>query len=153
ACLRKEQPWQALSGIEPHQPAVQQTRGGRRELWLAGLRPTAPGFELEALRNARKRREETVQFAADVLPLARREGRDRDTLHLAHSPHVSTFGCPGPRPKKPKSASSAGPGTGCGDGVEQQSGDDNRAIRSTRSTENSSMLPVIFDGAPGPHRD
>src|SRR5208337_31558 len=98
ACLRKEQPWQALSGIEPHQPAARQTRRDRRELWLAGLRSTAPGFELKARRNARKRREETVQFAADVLPLARREGHDRDTLRLAHAPHISTFGCPAPSP-------------------------------------------------------
>src|SRR5208282_737723 len=80
--------------------AVQQTRRRRRELWLAGLRPTAPRFELEARRNARKRREETVQFAADVLPLARHEGHDRDTLHLAHAPDVSTFGCPGPNPSR-----------------------------------------------------
>src|SRR5271166_4241497 len=94
--------YQTLSSKNPQQlqPTVQQTRRGRRELWLAGLRPTAPGFQLEALRNARKRREETVQFAADVLPLARREGRDRDILHLAHASHVSTFGFPGPSPSR-----------------------------------------------------
>jgi hypothetical protein len=45
--LGKEQSWQPLAGVEPHQPTVHQRSGDRRDLRLTRLRPTAPGLELE----------------------------------------------------------------------------------------------------------
>jgi hypothetical protein len=35
--LGKEQPWQALAGIKPHQTPLQQALGGRRNFRLASL--------------------------------------------------------------------------------------------------------------------
>ena len=52
-CLGKEQPWQALAGVKPHQSAFQKASGDGRELRLASLRAAAPTLELEALGHGR----------------------------------------------------------------------------------------------------
>src|SRR5271165_397553 len=64
--LGEDQPRQALAGVEPHQSTVQKPLGDGGDLRLAGVRAAAPGLELEALRHARQRREEDIQFAADI---------------------------------------------------------------------------------------
>src|SRR5208282_3980357 len=53
-------------------------------LRLAGVRAAAPGFELEALRHARQRREEDIEFGADIRPLARREPGNLCSVRLGH---------------------------------------------------------------------
>ena len=68
----EEQHRQAAGQVEPHQPAIQQPLGGLRDLGLPA-RTAAPVLQLESLRHARQRREEHIEFAADVVPLTRRK--------------------------------------------------------------------------------
>jgi hypothetical protein len=88
----EKQPRQALAGVEPHQPAFQQPFGVGGQLRLAGLRTAAPGFQLKAFGHARQRREEHVEFTADILPFTRREAGGRCGLWLAHRGPVSMRG-------------------------------------------------------------
>jgi hypothetical protein len=56
----------------------------RRQLWLAGFGTPAPGLEVKALGHARQGREDHVQFAANVVPLAVGESGDHPILLLTH---------------------------------------------------------------------
>src|SRR3954470_14197790 len=88
ARLGKEQPRQALAGIKPHQPPFQKALGRRRQFWLAGVRPTAPGPEHEAFSNGGKGGEEHVELAPDIVPLAGGEPDDWLRTYLARRWHV-----------------------------------------------------------------
>jgi hypothetical protein len=68
--LGKEQPWQALAGIKPHQPPFQEALGSRRQFRLASLRTAAPGLEEKAVGNRGIGGEEHIEFAPDIVPLA-----------------------------------------------------------------------------------
>src|SRR5271165_5564752 len=83
--LGKEQPRRASARIEAHQPPFQKPLGNRRDLRFAGFRAAAPGLEVKAFGHGRKRREEPVEFVADIGPLARCEPGDRRGLELAHA--------------------------------------------------------------------
>src|SRR5271165_3379089 len=98
ARLGEDQPRQALAGVEPHQSTVQKPLGDGGDLRLAGVRAAAPGLELEALSHARQRREEDIQFAADISSLARREPGDLCSVRLGHGLDARTSGLPGPKP-------------------------------------------------------
>ena len=70
--------------VDPHQAAVEQTPGDRRNPGLALVRAAPPGPEVKPLGHSRVGGKEHVQSPADVIPLARGKGLDRQSLHLAH---------------------------------------------------------------------
>src|SRR5208337_2958081 len=77
---------------------VQKPLGDGGDLRLASVRAAAPGLELEALSHARQRREEDIQFGADIGSLARREPGDLCSVRLGHGLDNRTSGLPGPKP-------------------------------------------------------
>lgn len=64
----------------------------KRHLGLARLRVAAPRPDLETVGDARQSREEPVELAAYVVPLAGREGSDISAVRLAHGVHHSISG-------------------------------------------------------------
>ncbi len=71
--------------LQAHEAALEQALGGGRHLGLTGLRAAAPGSELDAVGDAGQGREELVELAADVVPLAGREDGGRCRHGFAHS--------------------------------------------------------------------
>src|ERR1700733_6351539 len=82
ASLGEEQPWQMATNIKPHQATRNQSVGDRRQFRLASVGTTAPGLELKALGDTRQSREEDVQFAANIVPLAGGESGDHTLWRL-----------------------------------------------------------------------
>jgi hypothetical protein len=73
ARLGEERLWWSAFIIQTQQTLVEQTPRGRGYFRLSGKGPAAPGFEVKAIGDTWRRREEHVEFPADVVALTGRE--------------------------------------------------------------------------------
>jgi len=85
----EEQPGRPGRRLQAHEAALEQAQGDGRHLGLAGLRAAAPGPELDAIGDAGQSREELVELAADVVPLAGREDGGRGRQGCVHGGSIA----------------------------------------------------------------